>query len=127
MSEDVIEAVSGNYLNSDYFTAEEKAALRWAEVMTNKLYQSSPGQKPQHYEAFKDLRKYYTESQIVELSFVSGFFNFWNRFTDILEIDIEEGSLMSSFSKSIEINPEEFLAYMQDCWWQQNKVGESKK
>ncbi len=107
-------------MNSDLFTSEEKVAMRWAEVMTNKLYQSAPGKTPQHRKALKDLKKYYNESQIIELSFVSGFFNFWNRFTDVLEIDIEQGSLMSSFSKSTKINPEEFTAYMRDGWWRNN-------
>ena len=107
-------------MNSKMFTVEEKAAMRWAEVMTDKLYQGSPGKPPQHHEALKNLKIYYTESQIVELSFVSGFFNFWNRFTDVLEIDIEQGSLMTSFSKSTKINPQEFTAYMRDCWWKES-------
>jgi hypothetical protein len=108
-------------LNSDLFTVEEKAAMRWAEVMTDKLYQGGPGKPPQHHAAMDELKKYYNESQIVELSFVSGFFNFWNRFTDILEVDIEQGSLMTSFSKSSAINPDDFAAYMRDCWWNEGK------
>ena len=107
-------------MNSGLFTAEEKAAMRWAEVMTDKLYQGSPEKPPQHHEAFKNLKKYYNEGQIVELSFVSGFFNFWNRFTDVLEVDIEQGSLMSSFSKSTKIDPKEFTAYMREGWWKDN-------
>jgi len=95
--------------------------MRWAEVMTNKLYQGGPGKSPQHHAALDELKKYYNETQIVELSFVSGFFNFWNRFTDILEVDIEQGSLMTSFSKSSEINPDDFTAYMRDCWWNEGK------
>ncbi len=107
-------------MNSGLFTAEEKAAMRWAEVMTDKLYQGSPEKPPQHHEALKNLKKYYNEGQIVELSFVSGFFNFWNRFTDVLEVDIEQGSLMSSFSKSTKIDPKEFTAYMREGWWKDN-------
>jgi alkylhydroperoxidase family enzyme len=116
-SEELIETVTGDYLNSALFTAEEKAAMRWAEIMTNKLYQSGPGTPPQHRLALSELKKHYNESQIVELSFVSGFFNFWNRFTDVLEIDIEQGSLMTSFSKSTKINPNDFSGYMRECWW----------
>ncbi|MAV87237.1 MAG: hypothetical protein CMM67_03235 [Rhodospirillaceae bacterium] len=87
--------------------------------MTNKLYQGSPESPPQHYEALNELKKYYNHSQIVELSFVSGFFNFWNRFTDVLEIDIEQGSLMESFSKSTKIDPKQFEEYMRDGWWKE--------
>ena len=95
--------------------------MRWAEVMTNKLYQGGSGKTPQHHAALKELKKYFNDSQIVELSFVSGFFNFWNRFTDILEVDIERGSLMTSFSKSTKINPDDFTSYMQSCWWNDGK------
>ncbi len=52
---------------------------------------------------------------------VSGFFNFWNRFTDILEIDIEQGALMDAFSRSTKIDPDDFTAYMRDCWWNDGK------
>jgi hypothetical protein len=120
-SEELIEEVTGDYLNSDSFTPEEKAAMRWAEVMTDKLYQGSPGNPPQHHPALDELKKYYNDAQVVELSFVSGFFNFWNRFTDALEIDIEQGALMNSFSKSTEISPDDFVAYMRDGWWNEGQ------
>lgn len=95
--------------------------MRWAEVMTEKQYQASPGRPPQHHAALDELKKYYNDAQVVELSFVSGFFNFWNRFTDVLEIDIEQGALMNSFSKSVGIDPDDFVAYMRDCWWNEGK------
>ncbi len=46
-------------MNSGLFKPEEKAAMRWAEVMTDKLYQGSPGSPPQHHEALDELKKYY--------------------------------------------------------------------
>tara|TARA_B100000315_G_C14551135_1_gene575871 strand:- start:723 stop:1082 length:360 start_codon:yes stop_codon:yes gene_type:complete len=113
--------ITGDYLNSDSFTAEEKAAMRWAEVMTDKLYQGAPGKPPQHHAALDELKKYYNDAQVVELSMVSGFFNFWNRFTDVLEIDIEQGALMDAFSRSTKIDPDDFTAYMRDCWWNEGK------
>ena len=82
--------------------------MHWAEIMTNKLYQRSAGQPPQHHQAFSELKTHFSDAQIVELSFVSGFFNFWNRFTDILEIDIEQGALMNALSKSTKIDPKDF-------------------
>ena len=48
---------------------------------------------------------------------VSGFFNFWNRFTDSFEIDIEDNPVMTLFKKSTTINPQDYVAYMRDCWW----------
>lgn len=120
-SEEELQEVTGDYLQSDYFSPEEKAAMRWAEVMTEKQYQASPGNPPQHHDALDELKKYYDDGQVVELSFVSGFFNFWNRFTDILEIDIEQGALMASFSKSAGIDGDDFTAFMRDCWWNEGK------
>lgn len=95
--------------------------MHWAEIMTEKQYQASSGKPPQHHAALEELRKYYDDAQIVELSFVSGFFNFWNRFTDILEIDIEQGALMASFSKSVGIDNDDFVSYMRDCWWNEGR------
>jgi len=115
--EDLIEAIQGDYLNSDYFTDEEKAAMRWAEVMTLKLYQGAPGKPPEDGPAMKELKKYYDDAQIVEISMVSGFFNFWNRFTDGLKIDIEDNPVMNLFKKSTAVDPEKYVAFMRDCWW----------
>lgn len=120
-SEELIEAVKGDYQNSDLFTVQEKVAMRWAEVMTNKLYQGGPGKPPQHRAAMDDLKAHYNEAQIVEISMVSGFFNFWNRFTDSLEIDIEDAPVMNLFATSTSINPDDWTAYMRDCWWNEGK------
>ncbi len=95
--------------------------MRWAEVMTEKQYQASPGNPPQHRAALDELKQYFDDAQVVEISFVSGFFNFWNRFTDALEIDIEQGALMASFSKSTGIDNDEFTAFMRDGWWNEGR------
>ena len=122
-SEETIEAVSGDYQNSQHFSDGEKAAMKWAEVMTEKQYQGGHGKKPEHREAFAELQKHYGEDQIVEIAFTSGFFNFWNRFTDSFEIDIEDNPVMNLFKKSTSIDPKDYAAYMQSCWWNE-KGGE---
>ena len=71
----MLAAVEGDYLNSDLFSADEKAAMRWAEVLTLKQYQGSPGSPPQSEAAMAKLKRHYNEAQIVEISMVSGFFN----------------------------------------------------
>ncbi len=119
----MIDAVRGDYLNSDQFTDAEKAAMRWAEVMTEKLYQGGPGKKPQHHEAFAELQKHFSEEQIVEIAFTSGFFNFWNRFTDSFEIDIEDHPVMNLFQKSTAIDPDDYAAFMRACWWNEDREG----
>jgi len=79
-------------------------------VLTEKTYRENP-------DAMDDLKRHFNEAQIVEITMVSGFFNFWNRFTDGLQVDIEEDKVMSLFTKSTKIDPADYLAYMRDCWW----------
>ena len=116
-SEDLIDTIKGDYLGSEFFTAAEKAAMNWAEVLTLKQYHGSPGNPPKSEEVMATLKKYYDEAQIVELTMVSGFFNFWNRFTDGLQIDIEGDLTMNLFAKSTTVNPTDYISYMRDCWW----------
>lgn len=123
-SEEEIEAIKGDYLNSSYFSDEEKAAIRWAEILTNKLYQGAPNQKPQGKVGITELKKHFNEAQIVEITMVSGFFNFWNRFTDSLAIDIEDSPVMGKFVKSTVIDPQAYVDYMRECWWNGAQPGE---
>jgi hypothetical protein len=117
ITDETVEALKGDYLNSEFFTSAEKAAMRWAEVLTLKQYQGSPGHKPQSPEAMAELKEHFDEAQIVEITMVSGFFNFWNRFTDGLQIDLEDDSLMNLIKKSTRVDPVDYVAFMRDCWW----------
>lgn len=117
MSEETLAAIEGDYLASEKFSDAEKAAMRWAEVLTLKQYHGGPGAPPASRPAMEELKRHYNEAQIVEISMVSGFFNFWNRFTDALEIDIEDHTMMTRFGKSTSIDPGDFADYMRACWW----------
>ncbi len=64
-----------------------------------------------------ELKQHFDEAQIVEITMVSGFFNFWNRFTDGLQIDIEDDAIMNLIQKSAQVDPADYVAYMRDCWW----------
>jgi AhpD family alkylhydroperoxidase len=116
-SDELIQAVNGDYLASNLFSSEEKAALRWAEIVTLKLYHSEPGRPSQSPEAMAELKNYYTSEQIVELTIVIGHNNFWNRFTDSLEIDMESDELQDKFKKSTNVDIEDYTNFMKDCWW----------
>ena len=48
---------------------------------------------------------------------VSGFFNFWNRFTDGLQVDIEAKEQVGLIRKSKKIELNDYLTYMQSTWW----------
>lgn len=62
------------------FTAAEKAALRLAEVETR---------RPQEFtdEMWTDLRQYFDEGEIVELTAAIGLFNYFNRANDVLKME----------------------------------------
>ena len=116
-SKELMEEIDNNYTDSSLLNEDEKAALRWAEVVTLKLYQAGPVRKSERPEAIKKLKQYFSDPQIVELTITIGHFNFWNRFTDSLEIDLEDPKLNSKFKKSANIDVESYKNFMQDCWW----------
>ena len=47
-----------------------------------------PGNTVVTDELFRDLKKHYSDAEIVELSSVIGLANYWNRFTTALRIDL---------------------------------------
>jgi uncharacterized peroxidase-related enzyme len=112
--DDQIAAVDGDYQASGLFTPAEKAAIAWAECLTLRTYRQKP-------EVIEELKKHFSNEQIVEITMVSGFFNFWNRFTDGLQVDIEASEQVGLIRKSKKIEPDDYMAYMQSAWWNENK------
>lgn len=109
-ADDEIDAISGDYSTADYFSPAEKAAIAWAECLTERTYRQNP-------QVMDELKRHYSAAQIVEITMVSGFFNFWNRFTDSLQIDLESDESVANIRKSKSIDPDEYVAFMRDCWW----------
>ncbi len=109
-SDEQIEALEGDFQNSDQFTAEEKAAIAWAECLTLRTYRENP-------QVMKELKQHFNEAQIVEITMVSGFFNFWNRFTDGLQVDIEATEQVNLIRNSKKVDVEDYLQYMRSTWW----------
>ncbi|MGH7597789.1 MAG: carboxymuconolactone decarboxylase family protein [bacterium] len=70
-----------NFANADNFSPAVKAAIKLAENMTVN------GQLVTD-EDFAELRQYYTEPELVELTSLIGMVNYFNRFTTTLRIDI---------------------------------------
>jgi hypothetical protein len=68
-------------------------------------------------EAMAALKKHFRDDEIVELNLAIGYFNFWNRFTDSLEIDLEDKSLRGKFGKLTVIDPNDCKEFMNSCWW----------
>jgi alkylhydroperoxidase family enzyme len=70
----------GDFEKRSDFTPAEKAALRLAEIETL---------RPQEFTdaMWEDLRKYFDEGEIVELTAAIGLFNYFNRANDVLMMD----------------------------------------
>ncbi|NQV99761.1 MAG: carboxymuconolactone decarboxylase family protein [Rhodospirillales bacterium] len=111
-SEEKIAAVAGDYQNTSLFTAPEKAAMAWAECLTEKNYHQGKGKAVK-----EELKKHFSEPEIIEITMVSGFFNFWNRFTDGLEIDLESEDSVGKIKNSKKVDVDKYVAFMRDAWW----------
>jgi alkylhydroperoxidase family enzyme len=61
----------------------EKAALKYSEALT-----VNPGSIPD--ETYAELARYYSESQIVEITAIAALYNMINRFNEALKLDPEE-------------------------------------
>jgi len=66
---------------SEHFTPGVRAALKLAEKMTRDMHAVSD-------EDFAELREHYSETDIIELASTIGMFNYFNRFTTALRLDL---------------------------------------
>jgi alkylhydroperoxidase family enzyme len=66
------------------FTARERAALRFAEIMTT-------GAREVDEALWDELQAHFDDGQIVEIATVIGLFNFFNRYADALQLHEDEG------------------------------------
>jgi len=65
---------------SDQFTDREKVAIHLAEVMTSDPHGYSDAE-------FAELRRHFSEGEVVELMAAIGLFNYFNRFNDLLQME----------------------------------------
>ena len=75
-------ALQADYQASPLFDEREKAALAWSEAMTlNTAKQSGP--------AWDNMRRLFSDAEIVEISLASGMFNMINRLNDSFRTELE--------------------------------------
>lgn len=72
-----------NNPGSAHISDAEKAALNYAEALT-----VNPGNIPDA--VYGELRKYYSDSQVVEITMIAALYNMINRFNEALKLDPEE-------------------------------------
>jgi alkylhydroperoxidase family enzyme len=83
LSEEQIAATQGDdYMQSPHLDARQKAAVRWADVVTRMTARDDDA-------AFAAMQQHFTEKEIVELTVFCGMWNYSNRLCEALHIDLE--------------------------------------
>lgn len=75
-----IEALRGNWRDSELFSEAEKLAIHLAECMTLDSLHFSDDDMGQ-------LKRFYSEGEVVELMAAIGLFNYFNRFNNLLQME----------------------------------------
>ncbi|MFL5031067.1 MAG: carboxymuconolactone decarboxylase family protein [Xanthobacteraceae bacterium] len=83
LSEEQIAAAQGSdYMQDPALDARQKAAIRWAEAVTNMTARDDE-------DAFQAMKQHFSEREIVELTVFCGMWNYSNRLCEALHIDLE--------------------------------------
>jgi alkylhydroperoxidase family enzyme len=88
----VAAAQGGDYMASPDLDDRQKAAVRWAEAVTNMTARDDDA-------AFAGMKQYFTEKQIVELTVFCGMWNYSNRLCEALHVDLERPDKRIEFQK----------------------------
>lgn len=81
-SEELEEMQSEAWKKSDRFSERDKAAIAWSEAMTRNTAKQDAA-------LWADMKRLFSEAEIVEISLCCGLFNLLNRFNDSLWVDLE--------------------------------------
>ncbi len=71
-----------DYRDSALFNEREKAAMAWAEAMTLNTAKGDDA-------VWNELRRLFSDAEIVEISYASGIFNMINRLNDSFRTELE--------------------------------------
>jgi alkylhydroperoxidase family enzyme len=76
------DALQGDYRASALFDEREKAVLAWSEAMTLNTAKRDDA-------VWNELRRYFTDAEIVEISLACAMFNMINRLNDSFRTELE--------------------------------------
>ena len=94
LSEAQIAAAQGqDYMASPALDEAQKAAVRWAEAVTNLSARDDD-------QAFAAMKRHFTEKQIVELTVFCGMWNYSNRLCEALHVDLERPDKRIEFQEA---------------------------
>jgi len=110
--DEIIEISCDDYLQSTTLSESEKAAVQWAEAVT--LNTAS-----KRDDLFADMKRLFSEAEIVELTMVSAMFNMINRINDSLQVPIEEQDEINLIKRSLKLDPaklQNYSAWVAEFW-----------
>jgi alkylhydroperoxidase family enzyme len=81
-AEQIAAAQGNDYMTSPHLDNRQKAAIRWAETVTNMTARDDDA-------AFAAMKEHFSEKQIVELTVFCGMWNYSNRLCEALHVDLE--------------------------------------
>ena len=91
-------------MDSDELSDREKAAVLWAEHVTKNTARSRD-------DVFEQVRRHFSEEELIELTMISAYFNFFNRITDSLRIPLEDHEQVERIKRSVFLEPGKVKAY----------------
>jgi hypothetical protein len=77
----------------------------WADHVTRNTAKQDNG-------IYEQVREHFTEQEMVDLTLISCFFNFFNRLTDSLQIPVEEQGEVDKIKRSVRLDPEKVKTYL---------------
>ncbi len=105
LSEEQLAAVQrDDYLESPHLDERQKTVVHWAEAVTKLTAHDDD-------ELFAAMQSHFTDEQIVELTVLCGMWNWSNRLTEALHIELEPpGERLSFFHPASDVVPAEAAA-----------------
>ena len=85
-------------MTSPVLNPRERAACLWAEHFTRNTARENPG-------VLDEVKRHFTDGEIVEMSLMSGKQGMMNRFMDSFGIPIEDEGEVNKIKKSVRGNP----------------------
>ncbi|MBO44495.1 MAG: hypothetical protein CMM28_12295 [Rhodospirillaceae bacterium] len=99
-------------MTSPLLSDREKAAVLWAEHVTKNTARSRD-------DVFETVRESFSESEVVELTMITAYFNMNNRFMDSLKIPLEHQDSVHKIKGTGSLDPKKIQQYLQtilDNW-----------
>ena len=93
-------------MDSDALSPREKAAVLWAEHVTKNTARSRD-------DVYDQLNAVFSEEEIIELTLMSAYFNFFNRITDSLGIPLESQGEVELIKHSVQLDPGKVKRYVE--------------